>query len=195
MLTDGERHTPVDMRLYLPKRWIDDPARCELAGIPEAARNKTSKSELALEIVRQARARGMRFEWVGVDAGYGKEPAFLRALEDDKEVFVADVHRTQRVWTEDPRIARSRDRSRAAGVRRRSGRPPRSPSRWRNWPGGFAAPDWTRCVLRDSTRGQLRVDIAHRRVWVWDGEEHGARCWHLIVRRAARQQSWPVSDT
>jgi len=59
----------------------------------------------ALDIVRQARARGMRFEWVGVDAGYGKEPAFLRALDDMNEVFVADVHRTQRIWTEQPALA------------------------------------------------------------------------------------------
>ena len=40
-----------------------------------------SKSALALEMVRAARARGMRFAWVGFDGGYGKEPAFLRALE------------------------------------------------------------------------------------------------------------------
>jgi hypothetical protein len=38
-------------------------------------------------------------------------------------------------------------------------------------------------MLRDSTRGQLRVDLAHRRVWLWDGEELEPRCWHLIVRR------------
>src|SRR3954468_6520700 len=43
--------------------------------------------------------------------------------------------------------------------------------------------DWTRCLLRDSTRGPLQVDIAHRRVWLWDGAEGKARCWHLIVRR------------
>ncbi len=30
----------------------------------------------------------------------------------------------------------------------------------------FGAGAWTRCVLRDSTRGELRVDMAHRRVWV-----------------------------
>jgi len=35
VLTDGERHTPADMRLYLPDRWIKDPARCEEAGVPE----------------------------------------------------------------------------------------------------------------------------------------------------------------
>ena len=59
VLTDGERHAPVDMRLYLPDRWIEDPARCEQARVPEAARQKTSKSEHALDIVRRARARGL----------------------------------------------------------------------------------------------------------------------------------------
>lgn len=29
----------------------------------------------------------------------------------------------------------------------------------------------------------MQVDIAHRRVWLWDGAEAQARCWHLIVRR------------
>lgn len=47
----------------------------------------------------------MRFEWVGADAGDGKEPAFLRALEDMNEVFVADVHKSQRVWTARPELS------------------------------------------------------------------------------------------
>ena len=185
VLTDDQRHTPVDMRLYLPKVWTDDPARCEKAGVPKAAREHKSKSELALEIVREARARGMRFEWVGVDAGYGKEPAFLRALEDANEIFVADVHRTQRVWTEDPGLhvpepkpgrGRSSKKRHAAAT----------PIAVEQLAKGFPPGDWTRCVLRDSTRGQLQVDIATRRVWVWDGEESQARCWHLIVRREVK---------
>ena len=48
---------------------------------------------------------------------------------------------------------------------------------------GFRPEDWTRCVLRDSTRGQLQVDIVHRTIWAWDGEEARPRCWQLIVRR------------
>ena len=43
-------------------------------------------------MLRQARARQMRFEWVGVDAGDRKEPAFLPTSDDVREVFVADVH-------------------------------------------------------------------------------------------------------
>lgn len=182
VLTDGQRHAPVDMRLYLPRRWIEDPARCDRAGIPVPARQLRSKAELALEIVRTARQRGMRFAWVGVDGGYGKEPALLRALDDAGEVFVADVHSTQMVWTEPPGLQVPPPKS-ARG---------RQPTRLRaaaaavtveKLVGKFRAEDWTRCLLRDSTRGPLQVDIAHRRVWLWDGAEAQARCWHLIVRR------------
>jgi SRSO17 transposase len=187
VLTDGQRHAPVDMRLYLPKAWIDDPARCEHAGIAQKARTLTSKSEHALDIVRVARARGMRFEWVGIDAGYGKEPAFLRALDDSNEVFVADVHRTQRIWTEQPELAvppSQPGRGRPAKKLQAS----RAPVTVESLVKGLGAADWARCVLRDSTRGQLRVDLAHRRVWVWDGEEATPRCWHLIVRREVKSE-------
>jgi SRSO17 transposase len=182
VLSDGERHTPIDMRLYLPKVWINDPARCDEAGVPETARELTSKSGQALDIVRQARARGVRFEWVSVDAGYGKEPAFLRALEGMNEIFVADVHRDQRVWTENPALH-------VPEVKPGRGRPSTkqqataTPITVESLAKGLRPEDWTRHILRDSTRGQLRVDIAHRRIWAWDGEETQPRCWHLIVRR------------
>ena len=182
VLTDGARHTPVDMRLYRPQCWIKDPARCDRAEIPTEARTMRSKTDLALEMVRAARARGMRFGWVGVDGGYGKEPAFLRALDDMGEVFVADVHCDQRVWTKPPGLhvpppqstrGRSPSKQQAAG----------DAITVEKLVAGFGADDWTRCTLRESTRGPLQVDIAHRRVWVWDGKEATARCWHLVVRR------------
>jgi SRSO17 transposase len=182
VLTDGRRHVPVDMRLYLPKVWIEDTARCNQTGVPAAARKLTAKSEHALDIVRQARARGMRFKWVGVDAGYGKEPAFPRALEAMNEVFVADVHRTQRVWTGEPDLhipPSPPSRGRPTKKRKASAESVTVEALVKT----FGAADWTRCTLRDSTRGQLRVDLVQRRVWLWDGEEAAARCWQLIVRR------------
>jgi SRSO17 transposase len=194
VLSDGQRHTPVDMRLYLPKCWIDDPARCAQAGIPPEAHTLTSKSQHALDIVRQARARGMRFEWVGLDGGYGKEPAFLRALDDTNEVFVADVHRTQRIWTERPELAvppsqpgRGRASTRGRGPARKR-QASVEPVTVESLVKGFGASDWMRCDLRDGTRGVLRVELAHRRVWVWDGEEETPRCWHLIVRREVKSE-------
>jgi SRSO17 transposase len=182
VLTDGARHTPVDMRLYLPQRWIDDAARCDLAEIPMEARTMRAKSALALAMVRAARARGMRFGWVGVDGGYGKEPAFVRALDDMGETFVADVHSDQRVWSEPPGLH--------VPAPKATGRPPSKQQAAvdgitvESLVAGFGADKWTRCTLRDSTRGSLQVNIAHRRVW--DGAAAAARCWHLVVRREVR---------
>ena len=183
VLTDGARHTPVDMRLYLPQRWIDDPTRCDRAEIPVEARMKRSKTDPALAMVRAARARGMRFGWVGVDGGYGKEPAFLRALDEMGEVFVADVPCDQRVWTEPPGLHIPAAKANAKGGSPGKRHAAVDATTVEKLVAGFGVDAWTRCILRDSTRGPLRVDVAHRRVWVWDGEEAAARCWHLIVRR------------
>lgn len=70
-LGNGKRVGLIDARLYLPKTWADDPARCVEADIPRHHQVYKTKHDLALEIVTQARIRGVRFEWVGVDAHYG----------------------------------------------------------------------------------------------------------------------------
>ena len=107
----------------------------------------------------------MRFEWVGADAGYGKEPAFPRALDGMNEVFVADVHKSQRIWTERPDLAMppaKPGRGRPAKTRQASVEPVTVEA----LTSGFGGHDWQRCALHDSTRGALRVDIACRRVWL-----------------------------
>jgi SRSO17 transposase len=53
------------------------------------------KALLAFEMVRNARVQGFPFAWVGLDAGYGKEPDFLGILDNDGEIFMADFHKDQ----------------------------------------------------------------------------------------------------
>jgi SRSO17 transposase len=91
----------VDGRLFLPKEWTDNRKRCRDAGVPDEVVFKT-KSQLALEIVHHARSQGIRFAWIGVDGGYGKEPDFLSTLDDEGEQFVADVQKDQSIYLEDP---------------------------------------------------------------------------------------------
>ena len=98
----GARATLIDYRLYLPKSWSEDEARCQKMGIPESCRPFKTKSELALEMVRYQRQQGIKFAWVGADGGYGKEPAFLRGLDDMNEIFVVDVHKDQLIYLDDP---------------------------------------------------------------------------------------------
>jgi SRSO17 transposase len=61
VLSDGQHNVPIDVRLYLPSKWVEDAARCERAGVPPAARQLQSKREHALEMVRAARAGGVQF--------------------------------------------------------------------------------------------------------------------------------------
>ena len=178
----GHLSTLIDERLYLPKEWTSNPARCRKAGIPEAERKQRSKSELALEMVRHQKALGLRYAWVGADGGYGKEPAFLRGLEAMGEVFVVDVHKDQQIYLEDPRpilpestTTRGRPRSRRQAQTARL--------RVDQWIKAQPETEWQRVTLRDSSKGKLRVEILHRRVWLWDGKEAQAHQWHLIVRR------------
>ena len=82
---------PVDARLYLPKEWTDDPARCTAAGIPETEQVFRTKDELAVEIIRHARRQGLKFGWVAADAGYGKSPEAFYRLTELAETFFIDV--------------------------------------------------------------------------------------------------------
>lgn len=64
-----DKALPIDFRLYLPKEWTEDKARCVAAGIPEDKIQLTTKAKQAIEIVKEAKENGVRFNWVGADAG------------------------------------------------------------------------------------------------------------------------------
>jgi SRSO17 transposase len=86
----GDFHCLLDGELFLPESWVDDPLRCQGAGIPEAMTYRP-KWQIALELCKGAVANGIRFEWVGADEGYGKVPEFLFHLDDRGQRYVVEV--------------------------------------------------------------------------------------------------------
>jgi SRSO17 transposase len=171
---------PVDVRLYLPRKWTDDPQRCKKAGIPEAERLFRTKEELALKIVEDAIAKKLRFGWVGADAGYGKNPNFCLALERMGQQFVVDVHSDLRVYLEDPR---------PYIPERKNNRGPK-PKKYRTDAEAVEVKDVvTRLGLgeqpvlkvRRTTRGPLKVRVLRIPVYVWDGGSGAAVKWSLIA--------------
>jgi len=181
-LAQGCHSTLIDTRLYLPKEWATDPQRCRAAGVPESEIVLKSKSELALEMVRQARQNRVRFSWVGTDGGYGKEPSFLRRLEDQGETFVSDVHKDQRLYLEDP-APFVPERAGARGKKPTTLQARLESQRVDTWAQSQPAQSWQQVVVRAGTKGELRVEALGARVWLWDGKESQARLWHLVVTR------------
>ena len=178
----GTEATLIDERLFLPESWTADPKRCQAAGIPAEQRAFKRKHDLALEMITHARQQGIGFAWVGFDGFYGSDPAFLRTLDDQDEVFVGDVHCDQRIYLDDPQPSvppPATPRGRPP-TRRQAHTPAVRVDRWAQQQPTEA---WQRVTVRDGTKGPLQVDILHRRVWVWDGEAPQARQWHVLVRR------------
>lgn len=180
-LCRGEMASLIDTRLYLPEDWTNDSKRCEKASIPEEAQRFQSKSSLALEMLQVALQRGIRFGYVGIDGGYGKEPAFLRGVDDLGCRFVADVHCDQTIYLQDPEPK--------VPVWKGRGKHPSQlkaqcdSMRVDQWAAEQPEEAWQRLTLREGEKGDLTADYLHTSVWVWDGNEEKAHCWHLLVRR------------
>jgi len=181
-LTQGAYSTLIDTRLYLPKSWIEDPERCRAAGVPKSEMVLKSKADLAFEMVVQTRQNGVRFSWVGVDGGYGKEPGFLRRLEDQGEVFVADVHKDQQIYLEDP-DPRVPEKKTARGQKPTRLQAQSASQRVDAWAAAQPPELWQKVAVRPGTKGEVRVEALHGRVWLWDGREETARFWHVVVIR------------
>jgi SRSO17 transposase len=185
-LVHGTSATIIDGRLYLPKEWTADRNRCKSAGVPEDVIFKT-KSQLLLDCVHHVRSIGIRYAWVGIDGGYGKEPLVLKTLDDEGEQFVADVHKDQSFYLEDP-CPYIPDRHSTKG---------RTPSLYKTkstrmvveqWAASQPEDAWQRISTRDSTKGRVGVDILTQRVWVWLDQKQSVRQWHLVVRRETDSQ-------
>lgn len=181
-LAQGSYSTLIDTRLYLPKEWAQDRKRCLAAGVPESQVVFKSKTELAFEMVVQARQNGVRFQWVGVDGGYGKEPAFLRRLADHGEVFVAEVHRDQPIYLEDP-APFVPERKAACGKKPTLLQAHSTSQRVDAWAQAQPPELWQKVTVRSGTKGELRVAALHGQVWLWDGREPTARLWHVVAIR------------
>jgi SRSO17 transposase len=180
----GKQVAVVDFKLYLPREWTDDKERCLKAGILEDDIVFKSKSSLVGDMAKDARARGLCFGWIGVDGGYGKEPGFLRDLESFGETFMADVHCNQRMYLEDPRpMTLEPSEHKGRGRSRKHPWTHATPVRVDAWAREQPPEAWQRVTIRETTKGVLQADFLHQIVWLWDGQELEARCWHVIVRR------------
>jgi SRSO17 transposase len=150
----GEEHTLVDMRLYLPKTWTQDPARLDKAGVPKDRRGYRSRHQLALDMLEQNGA-ALPHGWIAGDDEMGRPYWFRRRLDRLGERYMLAVpgHTLMRDLEAPPPAPRGR--------RRRPQRP------WQGlepWQTALPAEAWTTIDVRDGAKGPLVVDLVKRRV-------------------------------
>jgi SRSO17 transposase len=87
-------YAALDRALYLPRPWLDDPVRCQQAGVPPDLPFRT-KPQQALAMVECALATGVPAAWVVGDEIYGSDGALRRALETRGQAYVLAVRGTE----------------------------------------------------------------------------------------------------
>lgn len=182
VLARESQAAPVDARLYLPEEWTKDPARCRKAGVPEDERIFRTKTELAVQIVENARHNGLKYGWVGADAGYGKGFGFCRSLEALGETFMVDLHSNARVYLEDPcPYIPEKTSKRGRGFTRR--RTDRKPLTVRETVESAPRKKWKTVQVRSTTRGPLALKACRLKVHVWPEGADEVKTWHLLATK------------
>lgn len=163
---------PIAYRLYLPKEWADDQARRRQSGVPDEIAFST-KPQIALMQIDQAKQAGVPVGVVLADAGYGHDTGFREGVTALQLAYVVGVQGNTSVWAPGTRPLPPQPRA-------RTGRPPKL---LRRGPGHtpinvvmlaqqLPARDWHEVIWREGTASSLssrfaavRVRPAHRDHW------------------------------
>lgn len=188
-LGKGNQYAVTDFDLYLPEEWAQNPARCKKAKIPEENQIYRPKWKIALEMVRHARSIGMEFGYVGCDSLYGDTAAFINALEDDGECFMADVSKAKQVWLSEPLIDSPDSESGTRGRPRKNARLHSDNdaigTTVEDLVGSVDEGEFEVVAFRQGDKGKVCGRFWMTTVWHWDKGESKARKRQLIVRKDA----------
>jgi len=188
----AEATCPISWRLYLPQDWLQDQARAREVGLPPGLGYK-SKTDLALELIDQARQWKLPCLPVIGDSAYGNSFEFRAALRQRHCCYVMGVEPSTVVWTMAPKGPLP---------------PPSGHGRPRQYPPltslpapldllalakALPAAAWHPVTWRQGSRGPQHSRFALVQVWAahgWRAQRHPPRVaeWLLIQWAAQAEQ-------
>ena len=180
----------LDERLYVPEEWFRDAyrKRWKACGIPETVIFHT-EPELGLEMIGALVQRSViPFRWVACDESYGKIPVFLDGIASVGKWYLAEVPSDTRVWLRRPAIqppgcgplGRPRIHPR---VKPSAPRPVELCALLNQLP----ATAWHRRIIKEGSKGPLRVELAFVRVTPVRDQLPGSRGWAIFRRSLGSQ--------
>ncbi|MBM3290391.1 MAG: IS701 family transposase [Candidatus Hydrogenedentes bacterium] len=86
-------HLPIDMQLYMPESWANDPGRRRRAKIPESVVYRP-KWVMGLDMIEKAVADGIPLGVVLADADYGNKAEFRDRLDELNLEYAVAVQKT-----------------------------------------------------------------------------------------------------
>lgn len=160
--------TLVDMRLYLPEKWVTDRERLDECHAPDGIKHRTA-CELGLEMVLE-RGKSLPHAWVVGDDEFGRNADLRVDLHQANERYVMDVpgrtmvceaqqareekHASHLVWTQS-----------------------------RRWKDSIPEEHWMAISIRDGSKGPVIYHAARKRVLArWRHRPAPVEEWLLVLR-------------
>jgi SRSO17 transposase len=186
---DTRGSSPLGFRLYLPQEWMEDPARCQAAGVPETVGFQPNW-QLALALIDQALDWGLaKPPVVLADAAYGEVTAFREELTRRGLAYAVGISKALAVWPEPPDgvVPNGTGRGRPVKCMRFGGKKPISVKE-----AALAHPQRFRTVTwREGSQGPLTSRFWAKRVHPAHGWKHGQApgkvVWLLV--------EWPTEES
>lgn len=149
----------IGMQLYLPQEWTEDRKRSRKAGVPDDLKFQT-KLEIAIGLLDEALAWGVRKHIMLADAGYGDSSEFRDAARERGLHYLTAISGNHTVWPpgSDPRPPKRKKRPGRPQTQHRDGNRRPRPIR------------------------QIAETLTYREVSWRDGSRAKQRSWFAAVR-------------
>ena len=152
----------LDHQLYLPEAWAADADRRKKTRVPAEIVFQT-KPQIAATLLSRS---SVPFDWITADEEFGRDGAFLDALEGRPQRYLVEVPANTTVWPDEP-LRKTPDElvwqvSQLAQT--------------------LPAKAWRVIQLREGAKGPLAFAFARLRVWSVRHRRAGPQVWFLIRR-------------
>ena len=185
---------PLGMELYLPEWWLTDENAAHLreeVGIPDEIEFRT-KLEIALDLLRRARAADVPHACVSADAAYGGSHGFRAQLREWNEPYVVGTKpsKARVILGESPDQAGPRTESRT----REEDVDDTTIISATKLAKEIDEDDWTHVEWSEGTKGSLSAVVARRWVTVVKQTNTGSELqedgWLLLEKQGSELKTW-----
>jgi SRSO17 transposase len=186
VLNCGEHSALIGAKLFLPDEWVQDPERCDKAGIPKDQREPQTKIQLARKLIEDAMRQGVRFGCTAVDAFYGRDQNFLQWMDSEGLIYCADVPANTLVFEKEPS-----GETRPAKMKQAAMPVADIGERWAKTE---PLPE-EKIILREGENGLVVTRASVRRVWVWPScLDRPRECWLIMTQDATGEVKTSLSN-
>ena len=189
-LTNQGYHTWVDGELYFPQAWFEPSAakKRKKVGLPEDREFQT-KLDLALQMVKRVKQKGLPFEAVDCDSLYGRKGWLRDEFAALNIEYDADVPEDTQVYLTPPAVKfKLGKRGKPTKQLAITGRAYQVKALKKD-----PHTDGQTLTLRPNERGMLVADFARRRVWTVRPDASLRQEW-LLIRQSTARTTYSLSN-